>query len=529
MVTKMAKSITSVKRPSVLFAIFFVFSAFLCANGMYLVAAVCALVAVLAATALFFVAKNRASVFCFFLAFCLFYPIFHLSLGFRGVEKMLSDNNETIQMRAIVEDKSTNYNKTVLYVSLLPDGKNKPGTKAVVVHNKMVQCEIYDEIEFSGTPFSFLNKNEVARFTGGFPSKEKALSKGCCLGINAGDLTRLGRIESGKRNIIHNYYFYINDNLKKVFSSFGGVDAFSYAMALLTGDRSHFSQNVYDVFTRSGLIAILCISGLHVVITSAFVEFFLKKLRVPKKLQSFAILFFLVFLMTITGFRGSVMRAAIMSMCFQLSKMSGRHYDSFSVLAISFMVICVANPFCIYDTGTLLSFLAMTGLIFAQTASDNYLVDTSTAFYKIKTTANASIFAQTFAAVPVLTMFGGISLISPISNLAASLFFPALMYFLVLCAFLCFLPAPLLSVLAFVPRALIYLLDLCAKAFASIPYSYAKFSLPPFSIYLFGVLFFIFLLTCAFFEKRFIVFSGFCNLIFTLSVVISLFALSFII
>jgi len=527
----MAKNIISLKRPGVLFAIFFVFSAFLCAKGLYIVAAICALAAVLAAAVFLFVAKNKFSIFCFLLACCLICPVFHLLLGSRRAEKMLSDtdNENTTKMHAIVEDKSVYYNKTVLYVSLLQSGKNATDAKAVVVYNKIIPCEVYDEIEFSGISFSYLNKSQVMQFTGGFPSKEKALSEGCYIGVCANELTRLGRIESGKRNIVHNYYYYIKDNLQTVFSSFGGVDTFSYAMALLTGDRSHFSQSVFDVFTRSGLIAILCISGLHVVITSAFIEFFLKKLHFSKKLQAIAMIFFLLFIMTITGFRGSVVRATIMSMCFYFSELSGRHYDNFSVLAVSFIAISVANPFCIFDTSTLLSYLAMTGLVFAGTSRDSYFNNTSTLFYKLKNTINASVYAQTFAAIPVVTMFGGISIISPISNLAASFFFPILMYFLVLCAFLCFLPTPLLSILAFVPKVFIYLLDLCAKVFASVPFSYASFHIPPFSIYMFVAMFLIFLLSCVFLEKKFIVYSGFCNLIVTLSVVISLFALSFFI
>ena len=232
--------------------------------------------------------------------------------------------------------------------------------------------------------------------------------------------------------------------------------------------------------------------------------------------------------MIITGGSGSVVRAAVMSIIFQLSRMMKFHADKISVLATAFVVSALSNPFCIFDTSTLLSYLAMTGIVFYGITKSNSIEEKQDIYYKIKTSLSASLHAQTFAAISVLEMFGGISVISPFSNLFVSLFFPLLMFMLIMCAFLCFLPLPLLSVLAFLPKCLIVLLEFTAKLFAKIPYSYAVISLPDLAIYCFGALFTVFLLSTAFLKNKYVIITGLSCFLFTQALIIVLYVLSFI-
>lgn len=522
----MAKNMKGLKRPVVLFAIIFAFSAFLCSKGL-VVAAFFASLALASAAAVFsFCSKLRAaSVFCLLLSFFVIYPAITLSVS-KYRANMAFENESSVSVQAVVQDKTEMYNKTVLYVTL--SGNNCRGLRTAVVFDENFACELFDKLEIDGIPFGFENQKETEFYTQGYPTKEKALSKGCVSGIYAKDIKNLGRIPKNERSILHNYYFYINDNLKKSFKSLGSVDTFSYATALLTGDRSYLSGKTVDNFTHSGLVAILCISGLHVVISTEFLNFFLKKLQIKKTVSSFIIIAFLSFLVIITGFRGSVMRAAVMSIFFYLAQITGKRIDPISPLFAAFVAVSLANPFCIFDAGTLLSFLAMTGLVFSQIAKDNYFEERKGLYAAARNSLSASVHVQTFAAFPIIKMFGGFSLVSPFSNLFVSTFFAPLMFMLVLCAFLCFLPSSLLSVLAFIPRCLIALLEESAKVFASIPFSYAMFSLPDIAIYAFSALFLAFLLSAAFFKNKYLLITGFSCFVLTNAVTISLFVLSFI-
>ncbi len=526
MTNKTAKSTIVPKRPTVLFALFFIFSAIFCSKELVSVPVFAAIVlAVLAVVAAFRSKSAAISAFCILLSFFTLYPALFLSVGKYSTAMKLSDD-QIIHSRAVVQDKTEMYDKTILYV-ILSDEKYS-GVNAAVIYDTDFSPTIYDSIIIDGFVFDFDDLKQAEFYTKGFPSKETALSKGCTVGIYAKSITNLGRIPKNERSLLHNYYFYVNDNLKRCFENIGSVDTFSYASALLTGDRSYLSDSAVDAFRYSGLAAVLCISGLHVVISSAFLEFILKKLHITKALRAAILIAFLGYIMIITGGQGSVMRAAIMSIIFHVARTLNFHTDTLSTLATSFIVVALSNPFCIFDTSTQLSFLSMTGIVFSGIAINGNSGERHKIYYKLKNSLSVSLHAQTFAAVPVLGMFGGISLISPFSNLFVSLFFSPLMFGLVICAFLCFLPVPLLSVMALMPRYLIALLEICAKLFARIPFSYATFSLPELAVYCFWALFLVFLLSAAFLKNKAIIFTGFCCFLFTQAVTLSLYVLSFI-
>ncbi len=526
MTNKTAKSTTVLKRPTVLFALFFILSAIFCAKELVFIPVFASIALAVAAVIVAFRSSSATvSVLYILLSFFLICPALFLSVGKHSTYMKLSDD-QIIHSQAVVQSKTEMYDKTVLYVTL--SDEKYSDVKAAVIYDTAFSPTTFDSVEIEGFVFNFDDREQAEFYTGGFPSKEKALSKGCTVGIYAKSITNLGRIPKNERSLLHDYYFYVNDNLKQCFENIGSVDTFSYASALLTADRSYLSDNALDAFTRSGLVAVLCISGLHVVISSEFLEFILKKLRIPKALRTAILIAFLGFIMVITGGQGSVMRAAIMSIIFHIARTLNFHTDTFSTLATSFIVVALSNPFCIFDTSTQLSFLAMTGIVFSSVAKNGSFEERHRIYYKLKRSLSASLHAQTFAAVPVLGMFGGISLISPFSNLFVSLFFSPLMFGLVMCAFLCFLPVPLLSVMTFIPRCLIALLEFCAKIFARIPFSYATFSLPNLAVYCFWTLFLVFLLSVAFLKSKEIIFTGFCCFLFNQAVTLSLYVLSFI-
>lgn len=524
---KMAKNTIGLKRPCVLFAIFFILSAFLCAKGVVFIPYFAAiLVAIVGVISAFRSRSSAISFFCILLSFFLIYPALFLSFGNHSAEKKLFDTKEELISRAVVNSKTEMYDKTVLYVTLTDEKYSD--TKAAVIYDSAFSPATFDVIEIEGFAFCFDDIKQAEFYTKGNPTKEKALSKGCFAGIYAKSIRNLGRLSKNDRSLLHNYYFYINDNLKSSFDNVGSVDTFSYALALLTGDRSYLPEKTNDIFIRSGLIAMLCISGLHIVISSEFVEFFLKKLRFPKILRTILLVIFLLLLIAITGGQGSVMRAAVMFIIFHLARLFDLHTDKISILSTSFIVLALKNPFCIFDTGTQLSFLSMTGIVFYGIAKSSSLEDRHKIYYKIKDSLSVSLQAHTFAAIPVLNMFGGISLISPFSNLFVMLFFSPLMFLLVICAFLSFLPQPVTSILAFLPRYLIALLEFCAKVFADIPFSYSQISLPDLAAYCFWGLFLIFLLSTAFLKNRAVAVMGLCCFIFNQAVVILLYLLSLI-
>ena len=81
----------------------------------------------------------------------------------------------------------------------------------------------------------------------------------------------------------------------------------------------------------------------------------------------------------------------------------------------------------IFDLGTILSFLAMLGIIFAGVVNDIYLVLPRSRLYKIKRSLFTSFYASGFVMIPILSTFGGVYILSPFSNLAGSIIFAPIM------------------------------------------------------------------------------------------------------
>ena len=516
-----AKSKIRLKRPAVLFALIFAFSAYFCAKGAFFVPLFLSIVSCIASAVASFLSKKRFVAILLFAAFFLFYPVIYLSTSRFFAEKIFVDNVSDTKAQAIVFDKTEYGDKTVLYA--VSDGQ-----KFAVVYDGNIYCDLYDEIFVEGYAFDFFDEENATFYTKDLPKKETALSKGCLFGIYANNIQNYGRIDAEKRSLSHNFHFYLKDNMKKGFDHFLSTDTFSIATALLTGDRSYLSSSVNENFKRSGLIALLCISGLHVVISSTFLVYILKLLKAKKSVQTIILLLFLGYVATVTGFRGAILRACIMSGIFYLSRLFEKHKDPFSVLSVAFIVISLLDPFSVFDLSTVLSFLAMAGIVFSSVCHDGFFEDREAVFYKIKRQILSGIYATCFAAIPIVEMFGGISVISPISNLFASVIFAPLMFLLVACAILCFLPPPIFSILAFIPQFLIFLLERTARFFASVPYTYTEFSLPNFIVAAFGVFFIVFLLSAGFLKNKAVMISGYASFMLSNILVLALFVLSYL-
>lgn len=116
---------------------------------------------------------------------------------------------------------------------------------------------------------------------------------------------------------------------------------------------------VEEMFTGTGIIHILAISGLHVGIVAGILILFLKLLRVPKRI-SYAVAFILIIVYAfITGLRAPVVRASLMINLFLLGYIIRRRTDIFVTLAAACLLILLWNPYELLDIGFQLSFLAV--------------------------------------------------------------------------------------------------------------------------------------------------------------------------
>lgn len=136
------------------------------------------------------------------------------------------------------------------------------------------------------------------------------------------------------------------------------------AEALLLGWKADLEESTQQQFRNAGITHLLCVSGLHVGLVAqiiGFCLFFLSRRRKPlAKIIQLAGIWFFVF---ISGMAPATLRAGIMFSLFVVRDLIGRNTSSVNILATSAVVMLVANPCLLFDTGWQLSHLAVLSII----------------------------------------------------------------------------------------------------------------------------------------------------------------------
>ncbi len=231
----------------------------------------------------------------------------------------------------------------------------------------------------------------------------------------------------------------IDNKFRNVFPESAGTDTLMYAKALITGDRSLFSQKTNDVFTRSGLMPYLCISGLHVMLASAILERLMLFFGLRPGARAAIGSLFLILLIFIAGGGGSVVRASIMSGCYLIFRALRVDADKLSVLALSMLILMLINPYNIFLAGVQMSYLATLGVLISLYLG-TYTKRAFGALSSFVMSVNTSFMAQGFVTPILASSFDGVFLLSVFSNITAGVIFTPMMFLVIVAAILTFLP-----------------------------------------------------------------------------------------
>lgn len=131
--------------------------------------------------------------------------------------------------------------------------------------------------------------------------------------------------------------------------------------ALILGEKSKIPKEVMEDFRESNLSHMLAISGAHISYILIAIMFF-EKFCAKRTLQIF-ILIFLTFFCILVGATPSVMRACIMSGIFIVGMLVHRKCCIYTNMAISIVVLCIENPYCLWDLGLQLSYVGTLGIL----------------------------------------------------------------------------------------------------------------------------------------------------------------------
>ncbi len=161
---------------------------------------------------------------------------------------------------------------------------------------------------------------------------------------------------------------FLRDKLVSLFRTNGlSKDELAVASALTLGYQDLLDDELRQVYSSSGAMHILSVSGLHIGILYVLLSFlltFLNKRVITRAIKALILLSFLWFFSLLTGLPPCVQRSALMFSFLVIGDFFERKSNIYNTLAASAFVLLVINPYNLLDIGFQLSYLAVISIVF---------------------------------------------------------------------------------------------------------------------------------------------------------------------
>lgn len=148
-----------------------------------------------------------------------------------------------------------------------------------------------------------------------------------------------------------------------------GEDA-AIMKAMLFGNKGEIDSETKELFTKNGIAHILAISGLHISFLAMSLYKLLRKLGIKLRISALISEILIILYGFMVGFPVSAFRAIFMFSLFLVSRTIKRSYDMLTAMSLALIVLVITYPPRLFDTGLIMSFLAVLGVGFF---GDSYL------------------------------------------------------------------------------------------------------------------------------------------------------------
>ena len=207
-------------------------------------------------------------------------------------------------------------------------------------------------------------------------------------------------------------------------------DSYSILAAMTLGDKSTISSEQREQFSIAGTSHLLALSGLHLGIIYMLLTFLFRSRRMQLVNQLLIVSCIWAFVLMV-GMSPSVVRAAVMISIYAFVSMLNRSKTPVNTLALTAIVMLVANPFALFDIGfqmsfcsvlAILLFVPLLSLSFASNSAKNnkpfnYIISKFLSF--LWTTTTVSLAAQLGTGPLVAYYFGRFSVWFLLANYVA--------------------------------------------------------------------------------------------------------------
>ncbi len=156
------------------------------------------------------------------------------------------------------------------------------------------------------------------------------------------------------------------EKLKRNISDTG---AFAVASTLILGYKADLSPDILQVYSKTGTVYVLTVSGAQVAIIYLLLAFalkFLDRYKHGRLIKAGIIVTVIWYYALLTGLALAVCRVALMVSLVIIGKSFSRYVNTLNILAISAFVLLLYDPFFMTEVGFQLSYLAVSGLMVLQ-------------------------------------------------------------------------------------------------------------------------------------------------------------------
>jgi competence protein ComEC len=195
----------------------------------------------------------------------------------------------------------------------------------------------------------------------------------------------------------------------------------SIAVGALLGGKADLPRSLRDAFARTGTTHLLAASGFNISLVAGGLGAALRP--VGRRAVACGTILAAFAMAIAAGMAPSIVRAALMSLAASAAVLVGRPASGAGALGAAVLILLFVSPAAVADVGFLLSVTATAGLLYLAAPLERLARGPAWLRAQIGAT-----FAATVASLPVSAeVFGRISLVSPLANLAVAPLVPPLM------------------------------------------------------------------------------------------------------
>ncbi len=263
---------------------------------------------------------------------------------------------------------------------------------------------------------------------------------------------------------------YIKDN---IFKFYGKKEA-ATMLALLTGDRSYFTERFYSNVKSAGVAHVMVVSGMHLSVIVSLFLYLTNRWFYNRHLKAFIVVFVTLAVMIVCGFTMSIQRAGITYLFLALSLILNRENTPENTLGCAVCTVIIINPFAIMNVAFQLSVLSTFAILAVAIPVTEYVKEKgiikNELLHGLFSGVLISLSALIFTAPVTTYIFGYISNVSVITNLLIS-FAATLALILCILGFL----LPFVSSLLFgVSSVIVNYINAVINYFGSLPFAITK-------------------------------------------------------